>query len=168
MRVLLDTNVLLDVLLKRDPWVIESSAAWQAHDEGQVVGHVMACAITDIFYIARRLAGLETAHTAARICLEAFEICAVDHQALERYARGGISFGAAAHQPQPGLPGRFRGKAREILELLVDKYHFWGARRTKPEICRVRPLSEHGTFTAIAELFQGARNLRKAEWTSYR
>jgi hypothetical protein len=64
--------------------------------------------------------------------------------------------------------GRFRGKAREILELLVDKYRFWGARRTKPEICRVRPLSEHGTFTPIAELFQGARNLRKAEWTSYR
>lgn len=84
MRVLLDTNVLLDVLLKRDPWVTESSAVWQAHDEGQVVGHVMACAITDIFYIARRLAGLETAHTAVRICLEAFEICAVDHQALEQ------------------------------------------------------------------------------------
>jgi predicted nucleic acid-binding protein len=82
MRVLLDTNVLLDVLLKRDPWVTECSAVWQAHDEGQVVGHVMACAITDIFYIARRLAGLETAHTAVRICLEAFEICTVDHQAM--------------------------------------------------------------------------------------
>jgi len=26
----------------------------------------------------------------------------------------------------------------------------------------VRPLSEYGTFTAIAELFQGPKNLRKA------
>ena len=84
MRVLLDTNVLLDVLLKRDPWVAESSAVWQAHDEGQIVGYVMACAIADIFYIARRLTALETARTAVRICLEAFEICAVDHQALEQ------------------------------------------------------------------------------------
>lgn len=32
----------------------------------------------------------------------------------------------------------------------------------KPEIVRVRPLSEHGTFTAIAELYRGLRNLRKA------
>lgn len=84
MRVLLDTNVLLDVLLKRDPWVTESSAVWQAHDEGQIVGHVMACAIADIFYIARRLTALETARMAVRICLEAFEICAVDRQALEQ------------------------------------------------------------------------------------
>jgi predicted nucleic acid-binding protein len=70
MRVLLDTNVLLDVLLKRDPWVTESSAIWQAHDEGQIVGHVMACAIADIFYIARRLTALETARMAVRICAE--------------------------------------------------------------------------------------------------
>jgi predicted nucleic acid-binding protein len=84
MRVLLDTNVLLDVLLKRDPWVTESSAVWQAHDEGQIIGHVMACAIADIFYIARRLTALETARTAVDICLEAFEICAVDHQALKQ------------------------------------------------------------------------------------
>ncbi len=84
MRILFDTNVLLDVLLKRDPWMIESSAVWRAHDEGKIVGHVMACAITDIFYVARRLAGLETAHTSVRICLKAFAICVVDHQALEQ------------------------------------------------------------------------------------
>lgn len=84
MRVLLNTNVLLDVLLKREPWVAESSAVWQVHDEGQIIGHVMACAIADIFYIARRLTTLETACTAVRICLEAFEICAVDRQTLEQ------------------------------------------------------------------------------------
>jgi predicted nucleic acid-binding protein len=84
MRVLLDTNVLLDVLLRRDPWVAESSAVWQANDEGRIVGHVMACAIADIFYIGRRLTELETAHRAVRICLEAFEVCAVDRLALEQ------------------------------------------------------------------------------------
>ncbi len=84
MRVLLDTNVLLDVLLKRDPWVTQSSAVWQAHDKSKITGHVMACAITDIFYVARRLAGLQTAYTAVRLCLQTFEICAVGHQALEQ------------------------------------------------------------------------------------
>ena len=84
MRVLFDTNVLLDVLLNRDPWVTESSAVWQANDEGQIVGHITACAITDIFYIARRSTTLETARAAVRICLEAFEVCAVNRQALEQ------------------------------------------------------------------------------------
>ena len=84
MRVLFDTNVLLDVLLNRDPWVTESSAVWQANDEGQIVGHITACAITDIFYIARRSTTLETARAAVRICLEAFEVCTVNRQALEQ------------------------------------------------------------------------------------
>ncbi len=84
MRILLDTNVILDVLLNRDPWVAQSSAIWQANDEGQIVGHITACAVTDIFYIARRLTTLETARAAVSICLEAFEVCAVDLQTLEQ------------------------------------------------------------------------------------
>jgi predicted nucleic acid-binding protein len=83
MRVLFDTNVVLDVLLSRDPWVAQSSAVWQANDEGQIVGYIVACTIADIFYIARRLTTLETARAAVRICLEAFKVCVVDMQALE-------------------------------------------------------------------------------------
>ena len=64
MRVPIDTNVLLDVLLQRDPWVAHSSAVWKAHDQGQVSGYIMACAIPDIFYIARRLTSLEEALSA--------------------------------------------------------------------------------------------------------
>jgi len=84
MQVLIDTNVLLDVLLNRDPWATESSAVWRAHDEGNIVGHVTACALTDIFFIARRLAGLEKARTAIHLCLGAFEICDVGRLALSR------------------------------------------------------------------------------------
>lgn len=55
MRVLLDTNVVLDVLLKRQPFVEQASALWQACDEGQLVGYITASSLTDIFYIARRI-----------------------------------------------------------------------------------------------------------------
>ena len=45
----------------------------------------------------------------------------------------------------------------------MDKYRVWGIEEVaKPEVFRVRPLSEYGTFTAIVELFQRAGNLRKA------
>jgi predicted nucleic acid-binding protein len=84
MRVLFDTNVVLDVLLNRDPWVTQSSSVWQANDEGQVDGYIAACAIADIFYIARRLTTLETARAAVRICLEAFQVCVVDLRTLEQ------------------------------------------------------------------------------------
>lgn len=83
-RVLLDTNVVLDVLLKRDPWAADASRLWEAIDDGRVAGHITASAITDIFYVARRLTDLETAQEAVRTCLDAFEICVVDRQVLER------------------------------------------------------------------------------------
>lgn len=75
MHILFDINVVLDVLLNRKPWVTEAAAIWRANDEGQIVGYILAFAMTDIFYIARRLAELEIARTTVRTCLEAFEIC---------------------------------------------------------------------------------------------
>lgn len=83
MPVLLDTNIVLNVLLNRQPWVTESAAVWQANDRGQLVAYIVASALTDIFYVACRLTNLETAHKAVRLCLGAFEICTVDRQALE-------------------------------------------------------------------------------------
>ena len=84
MRVLLDTNVVLDVLLNRAPWVAEAKTIWQANDEGQLTGYITATTITDIFYVARRIAGLPVAQTAVQTCLAAFEICNVDRPTLER------------------------------------------------------------------------------------
>ncbi len=84
MRVLFDTNIVLDVLLKRDPFVAEASALWAANDADEMVGYVSSITLTNIFYIARRHAGLELAKEAVRTCLETFEICTVDRQVLER------------------------------------------------------------------------------------
>jgi predicted nucleic acid-binding protein len=84
MDLLFDTNVILDVLLNREPWVKEASALWKANDEGALTGYVVASSFTDIFYVARRLVGLESARAAVRLCLEAFAICPADRQSLER------------------------------------------------------------------------------------
>jgi hypothetical protein len=45
---------------------------------------VLASAVTDIFYLARKQVGLETAHKAIRTCLNAFEICTIDRSMLDR------------------------------------------------------------------------------------
>jgi predicted nucleic acid-binding protein len=82
MRVLLDTNIVLDVLFERQPWFEESRAVWQAHDHGLVAGHLAASTVTDIFYIGRRLVGLDTAWAAIDTCLATFQFCPVDDNTL--------------------------------------------------------------------------------------
>jgi predicted nucleic acid-binding protein len=81
--VLFDTNVVLDVLLKRSPWDTNAATCWQACDDGKIRGCLAASTLTDIFYIARKQKGLADARAAVRVCLDAFAICVVDRQALE-------------------------------------------------------------------------------------
>ena len=84
MQVLFDTNVVLDALLKRAPWDADAAACWKASDEGRIMGCLTASTLTDIFYISRKLKGIDIARDAVRICLDAFAICIVDRQALEQ------------------------------------------------------------------------------------
>jgi len=86
MRILFDTNIILDVLLKREPWVRESGELWRANDENRISGYIIASAFTDIFYIARRLTDIQRAQTAIQICLDAFEVCPVGRDAIEKAA----------------------------------------------------------------------------------
>ena len=83
MRILLDTNVVLDVLLKRVPWVNAASTIWQAIDDKQIDGYIAACTLTDIFYIARRLTDKSKAQAAVQVCLDAFHICPVEASTIE-------------------------------------------------------------------------------------
>ena len=85
MKILFDTNVILDVLLQREPWRAEADVLWKANDAGKLTGFVTATTITDVFYIARKLPpGAERAFQAVRTCLAAFQICAVERQTLEQ------------------------------------------------------------------------------------
>ncbi len=83
MRLLFDTNIVLDVLLDRRPFVEYSKQLWQAVDEGRLTGYVTATTLTNIFYIARKLVGAHKANAAVKVCLDTFEICPVDRSALE-------------------------------------------------------------------------------------
>ena len=51
MRVLVDTNIVLDFLLQREPFFQDADLLFQVIDTGQVVGHVTATTLTDIFLL---------------------------------------------------------------------------------------------------------------------
>ena len=57
-RVLYDINVLLDVLLKREPCLADSASALDAVGQGQVEGFVAGHAVTTLFYLLRRELGV--------------------------------------------------------------------------------------------------------------
>ncbi len=87
MKVLLDLNVVLDVVLNRQPWVVEAKQIWNAHQSGVIDGFLTATELTNLFYIVRRIAGEPTARSAVRACLATFSIEPVDQAILEEADR---------------------------------------------------------------------------------
>ena len=61
MRILLDTNIILDIALKREPHFTYSAQAFKAIDNRVVFWFVTATTITDIYYIAKREKGHQIA-----------------------------------------------------------------------------------------------------------
>jgi predicted nucleic acid-binding protein len=83
-RVLIDTNIVLDFLLQREPFFQDEELLFQAINAGEVVGYVTATTLTDIFYISRRhTRSTEQARQAVSETLTAMVICPVDRAVLE-------------------------------------------------------------------------------------
>jgi predicted nucleic acid-binding protein len=84
MRVLVDTNIILDFLLQREPFFQSADLLFQAIDCDRLVGYVTATTLTDIFYIARKHTGsIEQARQAISEILTVIAICPVNREVLE-------------------------------------------------------------------------------------
>ena len=57
MKVLIDTNVVLDFLLEREPFVEAAADLFEKIDNGQVKVFIAATTITNIYYILRKASG---------------------------------------------------------------------------------------------------------------
>jgi predicted nucleic acid-binding protein len=77
-RILFDTNVVLDVLLDRQPHVEASAAAWAAVETGISEGLLAAHAVTTIHYLIRRELGTVKARRIVSAILRVFGVAAVD------------------------------------------------------------------------------------------
>lgn len=81
-RILLDTDVLLDVLAQRQPFVIASSQVLNMVIQPQVQGYVSGHAVTNIFYILRRQVGTVTARNLISRLLEHLQIANVTSEVI--------------------------------------------------------------------------------------
>jgi predicted nucleic acid-binding protein len=90
-RVLIDTNIVLDFLLQREPFFQDAELLFQAIDAGQLTGYVTATTLTDIFYISRKhTRSIEQARQAVSETLTAMVICPIDRAVLESAFNSGL------------------------------------------------------------------------------
>jgi predicted nucleic acid-binding protein len=90
-RVLIDTNIVLDFLLQREPFFQDAELLFQAIDAGQLIGYVTATTLTDIFYISRKhTRSIDRARQAVSETLTAMVICPIDRTVLESAFNSGL------------------------------------------------------------------------------
>lgn len=77
-RILFDTNVVLDVLLDRQPYVEASAAAWAAVETGISEGMLAAHAVTTIHCLVRKEMGNMKARRIVSAILRVFGVATVD------------------------------------------------------------------------------------------
>ncbi|MBI3209455.1 MAG: PIN domain-containing protein [Candidatus Solibacter usitatus] len=77
-RILFDTNVVLDVLLERQPHVKASAAAWAIVESGRTEGMLAAHAVTTLHYLLRREIGTIKATRAIAALLTVFGVAEVN------------------------------------------------------------------------------------------
>jgi predicted nucleic acid-binding protein len=77
-KLLFDTNVVLDVLLDRQPYAEASAAVWEAVERGVSEGMLAAHAVTTIHYLVQKEKGNARAKRVVTTILGIFTVAAVD------------------------------------------------------------------------------------------
>ena len=91
MKVLFDTNVVLDVLLAREPHAGVAARLLTLVDNETIQGAVCATTVTTIAYVAGRSLGARQANQLLRVVLDLFSVAAVDREVLEAALRLGFA-----------------------------------------------------------------------------
>jgi predicted nucleic acid-binding protein len=82
-RILFDTDVVLDVLLDRQPYVEASAAVWSAVEAGLSEGLLAAHAVTTIHYLVRKETGDVKTRRIMSAILRVFGVAAVNGSVVQ-------------------------------------------------------------------------------------
>lgn len=83
MRVLFDTNVVVDLLLNRMPFAPAAASLTALVERGRLIGVVCATTITTVHYLVAKAAGADTARAQVRKLLHLFEVAPVTRSVVE-------------------------------------------------------------------------------------
>ena len=83
MKILFDTNVVLDLLLDREPFSDTAARLFSRVDEGDITGFINATTVTTVHYLARRTVGDRRARREIGNVLDLFDVAPVNLAVLE-------------------------------------------------------------------------------------
>ena len=83
MKIALDTNVVLDVLLARAEFVEAAQAVMYEIESGKSQGVICSTTLTTIHYLSAKVAGVRAAQRNVALLLRLFEIAPVNRNVLE-------------------------------------------------------------------------------------
>ncbi len=124
MKVFIDTNVLLDVMLERRGFYRDSLTVWSLAEQDEITGQISVISFNNIYYIVRKIKGLKTADCVLAMLRDVFTPIALDSKILNQSIAAGfkdfedaiqyhsaLRAGASCiisrnpdHFPQPDLP----------------------------------------------------------------
>ncbi len=84
MKALLDTNLFLDVILKRDTYFQSSSIIWSLVSEKKLKGLISAISINNLYYILKKIIETRLVENFVDQLLEEFEIIPLTAQVLKQ------------------------------------------------------------------------------------
>lgn len=103
-----DANVVLDVLLRRQPFNEPAGQLLSRAERGDIQGYICASVVTTIFYLARKAVGLDEARRQVRTILSILDVAPVTGAVLREAAESNVSdfedavVAASARQMQVG------------------------------------------------------------------
>jgi predicted nucleic acid-binding protein len=83
-RALIDLNVILDVLQRREPFYATSARVLACAEEGLIVGWIAAHSVTTLFYLIARHQSAERARVVIGELLSLLSVAAVDQAVIEQ------------------------------------------------------------------------------------
>ena len=83
MKILLDTNIVLDVLMDRMPFADAATELFSKVEEGTIIGYLCGTTITTVYYLAAKTVGTRRAHEEIKKLLSLFEVAPVNRHVLE-------------------------------------------------------------------------------------
>jgi predicted nucleic acid-binding protein len=91
MKVFVDTNMLLDVLARREAFYADAARIWSMAERGQIEAQVSVISFNNIYYVVRRAANRKAADQALRLMRNVFTIVPLNAQVLNQAIDAGFS-----------------------------------------------------------------------------
>ncbi len=83
MRILFDTNVVLDLLLDRNPFADDAAFLFGQVEKAEIIGYLCATTLTTVHYLLTKALGVKVANEHVRTLMAMFEVAAVNRLVIE-------------------------------------------------------------------------------------